>query len=73
VPEAAPSLVQDLMGDQVRGPDGRVAVPPGELVERQVGERLHVVVGELRQLPLDVLFAAYRLVRKVDTINVHKL
>ncbi len=32
------------MGDQVGGPDGRVAVSPGELVERQVGKSLDAIL-----------------------------
>ena len=54
------------MRDQVGGPDGRVAVPPGELVEGQGRERLNVVVGKLRQLSLDVIFAAWRLVKQTN-------
>ena len=61
MPETASALVQHLMRDQVGGPDGRVAVPPGELVEGQGRERLDVVVGKLRQLSLDVIFAAWKL------------
>ncbi len=32
------------MGDQVGGPDGRVAVSSGELVERQVGKSLEAIL-----------------------------
>ena len=66
MPETASALVQYLMRDQVGGPDGRVAVPPGELVEGQGRERLDVVVGKLRQLSLDVIFAAWRLVKQTN-------
>ena len=66
MPETASALVQYLMRDQVGGPDGRVAVPPGELVEGQGRERLNVVVGKLRQLSLDVIFAAWRLVKQMN-------
>ena len=66
MPETASALVQYLMRDQVGGPDGRVAVPPGELVEGQGRERLNVVVGKLRQLSLDVIFAAWKLVKQTN-------
>ncbi len=32
------------MRDQVGGPDGRVAVAPGELAERQVGKSLETIL-----------------------------